>query len=194
MSGKATKQNGDQALPKPGKVFQIKITLRYIRPPIWRRVLVEDTSTLGELHRVIQRVMGWGGGHLHEFRMPPRGFGPPLRRFGHEGEDEDATRLRDVLVRQRQVLLYEYDFGDGWLHELLLEKILPIEPGRQYPVCLAGARACPPDDCGGPPGYENLLDAWAHPSKPDSAELLDWCGEFDPEEFDVTSANRFLGR
>lgn len=174
-------------------VFQLKITLRYIKPAIWRRVLVKDTSTLGQLHGLIQSVMGWGGGHLHEFRMPPRGFGPPLRRFGHEGEDENKTRLRDILLRPRQVLLYEYDFGDGWLHEILLEKILPAEPGAHYPVCLAGARACPPDDCGGVPGYGQILEALAEPSEKRHAELLEWCGEFDPEEFDLESINRMLG-
>jgi hypothetical protein len=91
--------------PGAQNALQLKITLRYLRPPIWRRVLVADTFTLGNLHQLIQRAMGWGGGHLHEFRMPARGFGPPLRTFGHEGEDEDATILREVLVRKRQVLL-----------------------------------------------------------------------------------------
>jgi len=174
--------------------LQLKIILRSITPPIWRRVLVPDNFTLGNLHNLIQRVMGWGGGHMHEFRMPPRGFGPPLRTFGHEGEDEDATPLRDVLVRKGQMLLYEYDFGDGWLHGIYLERILPLEAGGRFPVCLAGARACPPDDCGGPPGYANLLEALKNPSAPANAELLNWCGEWDPESFDVESVNRLLGR
>ncbi|MGA2657644.1 MAG: plasmid pRiA4b ORF-3 family protein [Verrucomicrobiota bacterium] len=152
-----------------------------------------EISGLGALHSILQRVMGWGGGHLHEFRMPPRGFGPPLRTFGSEGENEGTTLLQDVLVRQGQMLLYEYDFGDGWLHGIQFEKILPLDPGQHYPVCLAGARACPPDDCGGPPGYAQLLDALQNPTSPANAEMLDWCGDWSPEDFDLESVNRRLG-
>jgi Plasmid pRiA4b ORF-3-like protein len=177
----------------PASLFQLKITLHYLHPPIWRRVLVPDTITLRRLHTVIQSVMDWGGGHLHEFRLPARGFGPPLRRFGHEGEDENATLLRDVLARKGRTLHYEYDFGDGWLHAIKLEKILPMEPGGRYPVCVAGARACPPDDCGGPPGYDQLVEAVANPSAPDNARLLAWCGQWDPEAFDLETVNRRLG-
>ncbi len=180
--------------PAAANALQLKITLRYIAPPIWRRLLVPDSFTLGHLHSLIQRAMGWGGGHLHEFRMPARGFGPALRTFGHDGEDEDATLLRDVLVRKGQMLLYEYDFGDGWLHGIQLEQVLPVEPGRRYPACLAGARACPPDDCGGPPGYANLLQALRNPSTPANAELLDSCGQWDSEAFDLESLNRLLGQ
>lgn len=186
-------QKENRSISSATNVLQLKITLRYISPPIWRRVLVPGNTTLGGLHYIIQRVMGWGGGHMHEFRMPPRGFGPPLRTFGHEGEDENATLLRDVLVRQGQMLLYEYDFGDGWLHGIKLEKILPIAPDQHYPVCLAGARACPPDDCGGPPGYAQLLEALKNPSIPENAELLEWCGNWDPESFDLKSVNSYLG-
>jgi len=176
------------------KAFQLKITLRYLAPPIWRRVLVREDITLGQLHAVVQRVMDWGGGHMHEFRMPARGFGPPLRTFGYEGEDEDATVLREVLVRKGQMLLYEYDFGDGWLHRIQLEKILPLETGQRYPVCLAGARACPPDDCGGPPGYAQLLEAVRNPADKANAALLEWCGPWDPESFDLEFVNRMLFR
>jgi hypothetical protein len=157
-------------------------------------VLAPDNLTLGDLHYLVQRVMGWDGGHMHEFRMPSRGFGPPLRTFGPEREDEDATRLRDVLVRKGQMLLYEYDFGDGWLHGIQLEGILPLEPDRRYPVCLAGARACPPEDCGGPPGYDELLQAVRNPKSKRNAELLEWCGEWDPESFDLELVNHLLAR
>jgi len=118
--------------------LQLKITLRYLSPPVWRRAAVADNITLGNLHTLIQRVMGWGGGHMHEFRLPARGFGPPRRRFGHEGEDEDSTLLSEVLSRKGQVLLYEYDFGDGWLHGIALEQTVPLDPAVRYPVCLAG--------------------------------------------------------
>lgn len=190
----ATQPKGKAGTPAAANVFQLKITLRYLTPPIWRRVVVPDDFTLGNLHNLIQRVMGWGGGHMHEFRVPARGFGPPLRTFGQEGEDEDATLLREVLVRKGQMLLYEYDFGDGWLHGIQMEKILPAEPGQRYPACLAGARACPPDDCGGPPGYDQLLEALQNPTAKANAELLEWCGPWDPEAFDVESVNRLLER
>jgi hypothetical protein len=88
------------------------------------------------------------------------------------------------------VLLYEYDFGDGWLHEILVEQIVPVDPSEHYPVCLAGARACPPEDCGGVPGYEQLLEALRSPSAPASVELLEWCGDWNPEAFDLESLNR----
>lgn len=180
--------------PRPAaeNALQLKITLRYLSPPIWRRLVVLDNFSLGELHAIIQRAMGWGGGHMHEFRMPARGFGPPLRTFGHDGEDENATLLREVMVRKGQMLLYEYDFGDGWLHGILLEKILPPDPAGKYPACLAGARACPPEDCGGPPGYARLVEAVQNPSAPANASLLEWCGGFDPEAFDVESVNGLL--
>jgi Plasmid pRiA4b ORF-3-like protein len=190
----ATPRKGKAGTSTATNAVQLKITLRNIMPPIWRRVVVPDDFTLGNLHHLIQGVMGWRGGHMHEFRMPPRGFGPPLRTFGHEGEDEDATLLREVLVRKGQMLLYEYDFGDGWLHGIQLEKILPLEPGRRYPVCLAGARACPPDDCGGPPGYYQLLEGLQNPNAKGNKELLEWCGSWDPESFDVESVNRLIGR
>jgi len=188
-----TARKGKAGTSSATNAFQLKITLRYVTPPIWRRVVVPDDFTLGNLHNLIQRVMGWGGGHLHEFRVPARGFGPPLRTFGHEGEDEDATRLREVLVSKGQMLLYEYDFGDGWLHGIQLEKVLPLEPGQRYPVCLAGARACPPDDCGGPPGYSQLLEALRNPTAKANKELLEWCGQWDPDSFDVEFVNRPIG-
>jgi len=189
----ASQRKRKSGTPTAANAFQLKITLRYLTPPVWRRVLVPDHFSLGRLHGLIQRVMGWGGGHMHEFRVPARGFGPPLRTFGHEGQDEETTRLRDVLTRKGQMLLYEYDFGDGWLHGIQLEKVLPLEPGQRYPVCLAGARACPPDDCGGPPGYYQLLEALKKPTTKANAQLLEWCGEWDPESFDVESVNRAIG-
>jgi hypothetical protein len=193
MHNRRLKRATRKAEPQPRAAFQLKINLQYITPMIWRRVLVQDSCTLGELHSVIQTIMGWYNCHLHEFRMPARGFGPPLRTFGQDGEDEDATLLRDVLVRPKQVMLYEYDFGDGWLHRILLEKVLPIDPARSYPECLTGARACPIEDCGGPPGYYQMLEALQNPRRAASKELLDWAGDWNPEAFDLEFVNNRLG-
>ena len=184
-------------VPPARSVSQLKVTLREIRPPIWRRVLVPDNFTLGQLHEVIQTAMGWKHSHMHAFRLPARGFGPPRREFGAgpDMEDENAVFLGGVLVRQRQVLVYEYDFGDGWEHQIVLEKTLPIEPQAQYPLCLAGARACPPEDCGGYGGYYDLMRMLHAAEKTEEQkELLEWLGEdYNPEAFDLDAVNRRFG-
>lgn len=189
---------GKPRVPPAAKALQLRIALRYIQPPIWRRVLVPDTFTLGQLHDVIQAAMGWDDGHLHAFRLSGRRFGPALPEFGSdvEGvEDEDTTLLGDVLTRKRQKLNYEYDFGDGWEHEIGVEAIVPYDPQARYPVCLDGARACPPEDCGGIPGYMGILEALSAPTRtPEQAELLEWMpARFDPERFDLAEVNRRMG-
>jgi hypothetical protein len=169
--------------PTPRNALQLKITLRYIKPPIWRRVVVPDSYTLADLHSVIQTAMGWMGGHLHAFRKARQGFGP-------QEELPKSASLQRIVQRKGQKILYEYDFGDGWLHEILIEKILPLDQGNAYPVCLGGARACPPEDCGGVPGYFQLLEAFRNPS-PENEELREWaCGSFDPEAFDAEAVNQ----
>ncbi len=185
-------------VPPAEKTIQFKVALRYIRPLIWRRLLLPDNFTLGQLHDVIQVVMGWYNCHMHAFRVPRRGFGPPLREFGSgldTAENENMAFVGAVLVRKGQKLLYEYDFGDGWEHEIVVEKMLPIDPQANYPVCLAGARACPPEDCGSFPGYMNILEALKAPKKTaEQKELLEWVGDgYDPERFDLEAVNRQLG-
>jgi hypothetical protein len=174
-------------VPPPGNALQLKITLRYLKPPIWRRVVVPDNYTLSDLHYVIQRTMGWMGGHMHAFRVARQGFGPNIDLPG-------SAPLQRVLDRKARKILYEYDFGDGWLHEILLEKLLPFDAKAVYPQCLAGARACPPEDCGGVGGYCDLLDALANPTAA-NASLREWAGnKFDPEAFDAAAVNQSLGR
>jgi len=189
-----TKAKGAQHL------LQLKLILRYIKPPIWRRIVVPDDFTLGDLHYIIQRAMGWFDGHMHEFRVPARGFGPPLRRLGriekgldYEGEDEEKVQVGEILTVKGKVLLYEYDFGDGWLHEIKLEKTLPLDSSGTYPICLAGERACPPEDCGGVPGYYRVLEAVKVPKAAKNREPLNWVGQFDPEAFDLEAVNKRLG-
>ena len=183
----------------PGEpVYQIKVSLEYIKPEIWRRFLVPAAMTLDQFHRVLQIAFGWTNSHMHhfftkdnKFYEPPSPYRDP---FGEEpAGDSRKTRLADVLPHVKSALRYEYDMGDSWLHFIWLEKILVHEDGAQLPWCVDGANAGPPDDCGGPPGYANLLEAFADPKHPEHAEMLEWMdGPFDPAQFQRDSINRAL--
>jgi len=174
----------------------LKITLRDIRPPVWRRVRVASDMTLRMLHRVIQEAMGWQDAHLHEFEVGSRRYGEPSddvwpgmeRTFSENGVklgtlvDQGVTRFR-----------YLYDFGDGWEHAVAIEKVLPLDPNQQYPSLITGKRACPPEDCGGVPGYYRLLEVLADPSDEEHAHLSEWVGgELDPERFDAEAIDAAL--
>jgi Plasmid pRiA4b ORF-3-like protein len=160
-------------------VYAIKITLLDTKPPIWRRFLIESDVTLDQLHRVLQILMGWSNSHLHQFMM-------------HKRKQAGKAKLEDLINRPGAKLLYEYDLGDGWQHELLLEEILNAE-GPFQRCCVAGARHCPPEDCGGPYGFQELLNALNDTSHPEHKFICDWLGEaFDPQEFSVEEVNRRL--
>jgi hypothetical protein len=174
----------------PERIYQIKITLKGSKPPIWRRVEVDDTITLARLHQIVQGAMGWYDSHLHMFTIAGIAYGLPDVYDEPDVHDERRMRLNQLLSTPKQSLLYEYDFGDGWLHQVLLEKILEPEAGVTYPRCIAGRRACPPEDCGGIWGYENLLKAIRDPNHPEHTELLAWVGgTFDSERFTLAAAN-----
>jgi hypothetical protein len=181
--------------PAAGRVFQLKITLDEVRPAVWRRVLVPEDIRLTELHRIIQAAMGWEDYHLWRFQIGGEEFGTDFE--GDEVDpDHDAARTHlDRIASPGDVLLYEYDFGDGWEHRVRVEKALPAEPGRRYPVCVEGARACPPEDCGGPWSYASLLEAIRDPAHPEHDDMLEWVGgDFDPDRFDLDHVNRQLAR
>lgn len=178
-------------------LYQIKVTLLGTKPPIWRRLLIPADVTLAQLHNVLQIAMGWEDGHMHEFRVAQRCFGQPepadpfMRMPRTEGER--TARLSAVLGRSGTKMIYAYDFGDSWEHSIVLEKQLPTDPDTTYPVCTDGKLACPPEDCGGIPGYYNLLDALADPQHPEHEEIRDWIGDdFDPQLFSVDSVNQKL--
>jgi len=178
------------------KIYQFKVTLRGIRPPIWRRFQVNSDITFYKLHRIIQEVMGWADYHLHLFDMDGLIVtdAETLAEVWGEGINE-RQRIDEFLGREGQKLRYQYDFGDSWEHDLLLEKILPVESGVHYPRCIKGKRACPPEDCGGIWGYMDIIDAMANENHPEREEYLDWLGEkIDPEEFDLEDINRELAR
>ena len=175
-------------------VYQIKVTLKGSKPPIWRRILVTEGTTLGRLHGILQAVMGWQDYHLHEFTVAGREYGisdPEYDIFDEPVADERRARLGQLLSSEGFRFTYVYDFGDNWEHELLIEKILRPESGVHYPVCVRGKRACSPEDCGGIWGYYELLEAIQDPDHPEHAELKEWLGdEFDPDEFDLDAINR----
>lgn len=172
-------------------IFQLKVSLREISPPIWRRFLVRGDVTLYKLHGVLQVMMGWMGTHMYRFDVGRAEYGPTDGPSGQAVEDDRKARLQKVAGSEGAAFTYKYDFGDGWEHDVVVEKIVPAEPGARYPICLAGARACPPEDCGGPPGYESLIEAIVTPNHPEAHELLEWVGgRFDPEAFDLVGINR----
>ncbi len=177
------------------QMYQLKVTLRGIRPPIWRRIQVSGETTLGELHDVLQIVMGWENYHLHAFTANGTQYGSPDPEWELDMEDEDDVTVAQVLSAPPAKISYEYDFGDSWEHVVALEKIIPPDLDTHYPYCLKGKRACPPEDCGGPWGYESLLRAMADPRDSEHDTLLEWVGgPFDPEAFDLDAINKRFPR
>jgi hypothetical protein len=177
------------------KIYQFKVTLKGIRPPIWRRFQVESNLTFLDLHQVIQAVMGWYDAHLHQFFVGGYNITDrtTLEESGYGDADVAKTRLDEFVGQEGQKFVYEYDFGDSWEHELLLEKILEAEAGVNYPRCLKGKRNCPPEDCGGVWGYAEFLEALQDPENPEYEEMLEWLDDdFDPEEFDLEGVNEKL--
>lgn len=177
----------------PKKIYQLKITLLGSDPPIWRRIQIRSDIKLSELHDVLQDVMGWYDAHLHQFIHDGIYYGEPSPDDFPPMKDENKVRLDKLLTRVRSNLIYEYDFGDSWEHEVRVEKILEPEPNTKYPICIAGERACPPEDCGGVWGYADMLKILANPKDPEYEDWLDWAGDdFDPDEFDVDEVNEIL--
>jgi hypothetical protein len=182
--------------PATGEVYQFKVTLMDTKPPIWRRIQVGD-CTLDKLHEHIQTAMGWTNSHLNHFRIDGKRYGDPMlmRETFEELGYADSTRVKlsEVLPVDggRCRFEYEYDFGDGWLHEVLFEGRTSVEKGKHYPLCLEGARACPPDDVGGVWGYLDFLAAIADPENDQHEEMREWIGrKFDPEAFSALAATR----
>jgi hypothetical protein len=175
-------------------VFQLRVTLDDVTPEVWRRVTVPAGYTLDRVHRVIQYAMGWQNCHLHSFDIDDEQYGEPDPDGELEVLDEMDYRLDDV-ARAGTRIRYTYDFGDWWEHEVLVEEVRPAEPSDHRPACLAGARACPPEDVGGPGGYADFLDALADPAHPEHAAMTEWLGRpFDPEEFDAERTSTLLRR
>lgn len=189
-------------------IYQIKIKLLHSSPPIWRRILVPSKTKMPNIHKIIQTAMGWENAHLHSFRKGTEVYSPHTL-YDDFGIDYKNIKLSDLLVIEKNKLLYEYDFGDGWMHEILLEKILPIDPLLKYPVCIAGKLNCPPEDCGGVYQYNHLValskasqkEEKTDVNKEDNVEdndeeyddFIEWLDEdFRPEFFDIDAVNKYL--
>jgi hypothetical protein len=184
-----------KSAPTPAKsdtVFRLKIALKYLTPPIWRRIETPD-CTLWDLHAIIQCSMPWYDYHMWDFTITRD------ERYGPEDDAEmdysDAGRVKlsHLVARGVKKFTYMYDFGDSWDHLITFEKPVARDPKVKYPRCVAGERAGPPEDCGGFPGYEYLLEILADPKHPEYEERLEWLGEaIDPEAFDLAAINSNL--
>ncbi len=177
------------------QVCELEIRLLEIEPPIRRRFAVPYNISLWGLHRVIQVVMGWWDRHLHQFIIQGEYYGTPDPEgdLDEDMRDETQVGLHHVVKRTRAKFIYEYDFGDGWEHELTVVKIGPPASGTHYLICLEGQRNCPPEDCGGAWGYQELLDIIADPKHEEHKNMMEWLGDgFDPEQFDLAGVNKRL--
>jgi hypothetical protein len=176
-------------------VYQLKVSLIESEPLIWRRFQVKKETTLLKLHKILQIVMGWEDGHLHVFQIGALRFGEPDPEEEYEVIDERKIKLSQIAPSDPLTFEYMYDFGDGWQHEIAIEKGVDKETGVLYPTCIEGALACPPEDVGGLGGYYDFLKAIGNRRHPEHKELLAWIGgTFDPKAFDLKSINRELSR
>lgn len=173
-------------------IYQIQIALTRSEPFIWRRLLIPSNLLLPDLHLIIQVSMGWENDHLYQFIKGKIFYSPEDDTEDVEYED---IKISDLLKKEKEKIVYEYDFGDSWVHDVILEKILPDDKKLKSSICLEGKMACPPEDCGGTWGYSNMLEILKHEDHEDYENIMEWLGgEFDPEYFDIESLNKILKR
>jgi Plasmid pRiA4b ORF-3-like protein len=178
-----------------GLAYQLKISLVDVEPPIWRRILLTDNTNPRALHLIVQEAMGWQSCHLFEFEVDEIRYGEDLDDDFDDGEARPAksVRIGDLGLGEGDAFIYLYDFGDNWVHEVRIESVSPVERGAAYPRCLGGERRCPPEDCGGVPGYQSILSALRSPSHPERSDWLESVGpNFDAESFDVAQTDARL--
>jgi hypothetical protein len=173
-------------------MYDLKVTLREVDPPVWRRFRVGGATSLAGLHEILQIVLGWLNYHLYEFAVGDQRYEAPEE--APEGEDPTSSTTIDQLrLEVGSRFTYLYDWGDEWWHDIEVEAISPAPDIPQLPVCIAGERACPPEDCGGPPGYADLLRYLADPTDREVADFADWLDpDWLPEQFDVSEVNETL--
>ena len=171
--------------------YNLRVDLDRIKPPIWRRFEIPSGITLGQLHQIIQDVMGWMDSHLHSFEISGKEYGP-IDEFDEDDQiDENSVTVEKVLRGGVKSFKYIYDFGDYWVHTIKVES--ETESIVRVPRVLKGKRCCPLEDCGGPWGYADVLEAVSNPEGEKGAELGEWIGEdYDPERFDISEVNEIL--
>jgi len=174
-------------------IFQIQISLNGSTPKIWRRIQLKSDTLLPDLHNIIQTTMGWDDSHLHQFIKNKEFYGDPSVDEDFDTIDYRKIKLSAMLKKEKETMKYEYDFGDGREHTLLLEKILPVDSKTKYPVCIAGEMHCPPEDCGGVWGYSDLLEILKDPKHKEYGNIIEWLrDDFDPKEFDLEEINKIF--
>jgi hypothetical protein len=181
------------------KIYQIQIALRGFKPKIWRRILIPSDLLLSDFHAIIQTTMGWTNSHMHQF-VKGKTFYSVKLADDDMWDDMDSVdyakkkiRISDLLKKEKDKIMYEYDFGDGWQHDLILEKILAVDNTIKYPICLTGKMNCPPEDCGGIWGYSDILEILKQPDHEEYESFVEWLGdEFDPEYFDKDEITELL--
>jgi Plasmid pRiA4b ORF-3-like protein len=175
------------------KIFQLKIQLAHIRPPIWRRLLVPGELDLAELHEIIQTSFGWTNSHLHEFEIGAARYGTPDPDWGRDDVEDESRAKLFRLAGAGDRFSYTYDFGDGWEHAITVEQVVGAQVATRYPACTAGRRARPPEDVGGPWGYDDFLDALSDPNHEGHEDRTEWIGgSYDPESFDLAVTDAAL--
>lgn len=176
----------------PNSVYGLKMTLRGVRPQIWRRLLVADTATLGKLHVILQAVMGWEDEHLHQFEINGERYGEATVEGYRRVRDEHKVQLGEVITAPQTKFTYTYDFSVNWEFELLVEEIAPPQAGQLLPQCIKGKRAAPPEQVGGTWGYQALLEAKANPRHPERLRFAELIANYDPETLDLDGINQRL--
>jgi len=168
-------------------LYEIRVQLRDIEPPIWRILRVRPQTSLSRLHKILQKAMGWTNSHLHLFEIDGKPYGESDFEWDFDVQDYRGMRLEKIFTEGRTFFLYEYDLGDSWRHEVTLLGTVEGEAEEKL-ACTAGARTCPPEDCGGTMGDYDLLVALSDPEHEDHDAMLEWVGgEFDPNAFDVAT-------
>ena len=179
------------------KIYQVQVALKGFKPKIWRRLLIPSDLLLSDFHKIIQVSMGWTNSHLHQFIKNRIFYTERMLDDDLWGEmdnvDYKFIRVSDLLKKEKERIIYEYDFGDGWEHHIIVEKILPIDSKINYPVCVKGKMNCPPEDCGGIWGYASMLEILEQPDHEEYESFIEWLGgKFEPEYFDLEEINELL--
>jgi hypothetical protein len=178
-------------------VYQLKVTLLETDPPIWRRLRVPGKTSLARLDRIVQTAMGWTDSHLHTFTAGGIVYSDPSSEWETPVRNERRARLEQIAKEDGEAFIYEYDMGDSWRHQVLVEEVRAGAGDGEGPVCLAGERACPPEDCGGVHGYYETLERLRDPDDDEHEQTKTWIeamrgGPFDPDAFDIEAVNRAL--